>query len=326
MPRRTALRLLAGSAGLPLLGCQPSSSEGSTQAASDETTKSMPDTTRAMPQKGEMRRRAIPSSGEMLPVVGLGTWQQFDVGEAESKRTPLKKVLRQMVELGGSVVDSSPMYGRAERVVGELSAELGLTDEIFAATKVWTRGKQDGIRQMKSSIEKMNSRPMDLMQVHNLMDWQTHLETLRTWKEEERIRYTGVTHYVTSAFDELASVITETGVDFVQLPYSIRTRQAEERLLPLAADNDTAVLVNQPYEGGRLFGAVGDRELPSWAQSFAETWGQFFLKFILARPEVTCVIPGTSDPEHLHDNMRAGYGALPDVDTRRRMAEYVDQL
>jgi diketogulonate reductase-like aldo/keto reductase len=273
-----------------------------------------------------MRRREIPSSGEMLPVVGLGTWQQFDVGSSEEARAPLKNVLRTMVDLGGSVVDSSPMYGRAERVVGALSAELGLTDEIFAATKVWTRGQEDGVDQMKASMEKMRHRPMDLMQVHNLVDWQAHLKTLRRWKEEGRVRYTGVTHYRTGAFNELARVIRTTDIDFVQLPYSIQTRQAEERLLPLAADNGVTVIVNRPYEGGALFGAVEEEPLPEWAQSFANGWDQFFLKLILSRPEVTCVIPGTSDPEHCRDNMRAGYGPLPDEATRRRMVQHFEQL
>jgi len=272
-----------------------------------------------------MRRRAIPSSGEKLPVVGLGTWQQFDVGSSETARAPLKEVLRTLVALGGSVVDASPMYGRAEAVMGALSDALGLTDEIFAATKVWTRGRKDGIRQMEASMEKMRHRPMDLIQVHNLVDWQTHLDTLRDWRAEGRVRYTGVTHHRIAAFDQLARVIRTTDIDFVQLPYSLRTRRAEEQLLPLAAENDVAVIVNRPYEGGALFRAVDGIPLPEWARSFVDGWDQFFLKFILSRPEVTCVIPGTSDPEHCHSNMRAGYGPLPDEDTRRRMVRYFEQ-
>ena len=273
-----------------------------------------------------MRRRAIPSTGTPLPVVGLGTWQQFDVGTSPEARAPLKEVLRLMMKLGGRVVDSSPMYGRAEQTVGTLASELGIAEALFMATKVWTRGKQAGIQQMNASMDKMQSRPIDLMQVHNLMDWQTHLETLRQWKQEGRVRYTGVTHYRTGAFDELARIIESTNIDFVQLPYSIRTREAAERLLPLAAEHGVAVLVNSPYEGGALFGQVKGRGLPAWAQTFADSWGQFFLKFILGRPEVTCVIPGTSDPEHLRDNMGAGYGPLPDASTRQRMVEYMQQL
>lgn len=274
-----------------------------------------------------IRTRPIPSSGEPLPCVGLGTWQQFDVGPDDPSMSGLKEVLRRLVALGGSVVDSSPMYGRAETVVGQLSAELELTDEIFGATKVWTRGRQDGIDQMERSLNRMHQRPMDLMQVHNLVDWQTHLDTLQTWKQEGRVRYVGVTHYTTGAFDRLASVIEERTIDFVQLPYSIATRHAERRLLPLAAENGVAVLVNRPFEGGALFGRVEDASLPEWVSEFdCESWAQFFLKFILGHPAVTCVIPGTSDPDHLRDNVRAGYGQLPDDETRTRMYETLQSL
>ena len=269
----------------------------------------------------EIRTRPIPASGEPLPCVGLGTWQQFDVGpNATEERAALKEVLRHLVDLGGSVVDSSPMYGRAEQVVGELSTDLGLADEIFGATKVWTRGKADGIRQMERSMDRMHQRPMDLMQVHNLVDWQTHLDTLQGWKAEGKVRYVGVTHYTLGAFDDLATIIEDRDIDFVQLPYSIRTTRAEERLLPLAAENEVGVIVNEPFEGGSLFGRVENASLPDWAADFdCESWAQFFLKYILGHEAVTCVIPGTSDPEHLRDNVRAGYGRLPDDDTRERM-------
>ena len=324
--RREALRLLtAASAGAVLGG--PWMAGNPASAAPDHNESPVPASTSAdIAASDTMRRREIPSSGEMLPVVGLGTWQQFDVGTSEEARAPLKNVLRTLVDLGGSVVDSSPMYGRAEQVVGELSAELDLTGELFSATKVWTRGREDGIRQMETSMEKMRHRPMDLMQVHNLIDWETHLETLRDWKKEDRVRHTGVTHYRTGAFDELARVIRTTDIDFVQLPYSIQTRRAEERLLPLAAENGVAVIVNTPYEGGTLFRAVEGEPLPEWAQEFVDGWDQFFLKFILSRPEVTCVIPGTSDPAHCRSNMRAGYGPLPDDETRERMAQHFEQI
>lgn len=329
MTRREMIQtLLAAGAGsvvggsMLLSGCRSSESEAASGEAAGEAAPaaSAPDTTDSSPQE-TMRRREIPGTGEMLPVVGLGTWQQFDVGSDPSRRDPLKKVLQALIDAGGSVVDSSPMYGRAEAVVGELSRDLGITDQIFGATKVWTRGRSDGISQMEASIEKMNQAPMDLMQVHNLVDWRTHLDTLSEWKAEGRVRYTGVTHYVRSAFDDLAQVIRKRDVDFVQLPYSIRNRAAEDRLLPLAAENDVAVIVNQPYEGGSLFRAVGERPIPEWATSFADSWGQFFLKFILSHPAVTCVIPGTSDPEHMRDNAAAGTGPLPDTDTRERMAQ-----
>ena len=276
----------------------------------------------------EIRTRPIPSSGEPLPCVGLGTWQQFDVGPNDGDaRTDLKEVLRRLVDLGASVVDSSPMYGRSEQVVGKLSTELGLTDKIFGATKVWTRGRQDGIRQMERSMDRMNQRPMDLMQVHNLVDWQTHLDTLQSWKAEGKVRYIGVTHYTLGAFDDLAAIITSRDIDFVQLPYSIQTTRAEKRLLPLAAENDVGVLVNEPFEGGALFGRVENASLPDWASNFdCESWAQFFLKYILGHEAVTCVIPGTSDPEHLRDNVRAAYGRLPDDDTRERMRKVLQQL
>jgi Aldo/keto reductases, related to diketogulonate reductase len=287
-----------------------------------------PLTSAGAPSPEEIRTRPIPSSGEPLPCVGLGTWQQFDVvPNATEKRTALKKVLRQLVDLGGSVVDSSPMYGRAEQVVGTLSAELGLTGDIFGATKVWTRGREDGMRQMESSMDRMHQQPMGLMQVHNLVDWQTHLDTLQSWKEEGTVRYVGVTHYTLGAFDDLASIIKNRDVDFVQLPYSIETTRAEERLLPLAAANDVGVLVNGPFEGGSLFGRVEGESLPDWAASFdCESWAQFFLKYILGHEAVTCVIPGTSDPNHLRDNVRAGYGRLPDDDTRERMRTTLQRL
>jgi diketogulonate reductase-like aldo/keto reductase len=212
-------------------------------------------------------------------------------------------------------------------VVGELSAELGLTDEIFGATKVWTSGRESGIEQMNRSMNRMNQRPMDLMQVHNLLDWRTHLDTLQEWKAQGKIRYTGVTHYVTSAFDELATVITDRNIDFVQLPYSIRTTQAERRLLPLAAEHDVGVIVNEPFEGGSLFARVDDEPLPDWAATFdCESWAQFFLKYLLGHEAVTCVIPGTSDPTHVTDNVRAAYGRLPDDDTRERMRQTLDRL
>jgi diketogulonate reductase-like aldo/keto reductase len=280
------------------------------------------------PAADEICTRRIPSSGEPLPCVGLGTWQQFDVGpSAKDERASLKEVLRRLVDLGGSVIDSSPMYGRSEQVVGELSAELGLTDAIFGATKVWTRGSQDGIQQMERSMDRMNQRPMDVMQVHNLVDWQTHLDTLQSWKVQGNVRYIGVTHYTLGAFDDLAAIIKSRDIDFVQLPYSIQTTRAEERLLPLATENEVGVIVNRPFEGGSLFGKLEDATLPDWASTVdCESWAQFFLKYILGHEAVTCVIPGTSNPEHLRDNVRAGYGRLPDDDTRKRMRETIRQL
>lgn len=283
--------------------------------------------TNLIKQDNTMRTRPIPSSGEQLPIVGLGTWIQFDVGNSEEDRKTLKKVLKLMAEEGGEVIDSSPMYGSSEQVVGDLTTELNIADQFFYATKVWTRGRQSGINQMEASMQKMRRETMDLMQVHNLLDWQTHLETLQSWKQEGRIRYTGITHHTVSEHSRLEEIARTRDIDFIQVNYSIRTRHAEQSLLDTARANDVAVIINEPYEGGSLFQAVGDRELPGWAADYdISSWGQFFLKYILSHPAVTCVIPGTSDPEHLVDNMGAGYGRLPDEAGRQMMVEYFEGM
>lgn len=270
-----------------------------------------------------LRRRQIPSSGESLPVVGLGTSRVFDVGSDEQERAPLAEVLRLMVEHGASVVDTSPMYGRAEGVIGDLSTAAGLRERLFVATKVWTRGREQGIAQMESSFRLLGVDHVDLMQVHNLVDWRTQLKTLRAWKEEGKVRYLGITHYRVDAFDELESLMRDEALDFVQLNFSIATPDAEQRLLPLAAERGIAVLVNRPYERGQTFARVRGKDLPGWAGEIGvSSWGQFFLKWVLAQPAVTCVIPGTSRPTHMLDNIQAGIGPLPDEDQRRRMREY----
>lgn len=274
-----------------------------------------------------MKTRPIPSSGEMLPIVGLGTWIQFDVGASEADREPLRKVLNLMVEQGGKVIDSSPMYGNAEKVVGDLTNDIGHSDHFFYATKVWTRGRDSGINQMNASMQKMGRETMDLIQVHNLLDWKTHLETLHEWKEEGKIRYTGVTHYTNASHDDLEEIVRNREIDFVQFNYSIRERHAEQSLLDAAKDNGVAVLINQPYGGGSLFQAVSGKSLPDWASGYdINSWGQFFLKYILSHQAVTCVIPGTSDPEHLVDNMGAGYGPMPDKQARKEMLSYFESL
>ncbi|MBI3989700.1 MAG: aldo/keto reductase [candidate division NC10 bacterium] len=274
-----------------------------------------------------MIKRSIPSTHEEVPAVGLGTSGTFDVGSRPDERAPLKDVLRRFVEMGGSVVDTSPMYGNAETVIGDLAAELGVQRSLFLATKVWTSGREEGIRQMGRSMDRLRTKRIDLMQVHNLVDWRTHLKTLREWKEAGKIRYLGITHYRIDAFDALERLMRTENLDFVQLNYSVETRDAEKRLLPLAADTGTAVLVNRPFEDGALFQKVRGKPLPPWAAEFeCESWGQFFLKYILSHPAVTCVIPATSNPKHLVDNMRAGLGRLPDAMTRRRMWEYMGHL
>jgi len=272
-------------------------------------------------------RRAIPRSGELLPVIGLGTWQTFDVGAAASARAPLREVLAEFVRLGGRVIDSSPMYGESERVAGDLAAELGVHDKLFLATKVWTRGRGAGIRQMNDSFRWLRTERIDLMQVHNLVDWHTHLATLRQWKEEGRVRYLGVTHYTESAYDDLERVLKSEQLDFVQLNYSIAEREADARMLPLAAERRVAVIVNRPFAKGGLFGKVRGAALPPWAAEFGCTsWAQFFLKFVVSHPAVTCAIPATSKVKHLIDNMGAGTGALPDVRTRERMVRVIEAL
>ena len=269
-------------------------------------------------------QRPIPASGETIPAVGLGTWRTFDVGASPAEREPLREVLRRFAALGGRVIDSSPMYGAAETVVGDLATDLGIHASLFLATKVWTTGREAGVTQMERSLQRLRTRRLDLMQVHNLVDWQTHLRTLREWKRAGRVRYLGVTHYTSSAYGELERVMRSERLDFVQLNYSLAEREAERRLLPLARDRGIAVLVNRPFVEGALFQRVRGQALPAWAADFdCESWAQFFLKWVLAHPAVTCVIPATSRPEHLADNMRAGQGALPDAATRERMAGLV---
>jgi aryl-alcohol dehydrogenase-like predicted oxidoreductase len=272
-----------------------------------------------------MIHRPIPRTSESLPVVGLGTWQTFDV--ADAARAPLRDVLREFARLGGTVVDSSPMYGRSESVVGDLAVELGLQKQLFIATKVWTSGADAGIRQMEESFRRLRVERLDLMQVHNLVDWRTQLRTLRAWKAQGRIRYIGVTHYTESAYGELERVLKSETLDFVQLNYSISERVAERRMLPLAADRGLAVLANRPLAQGALFGKVGGKPLPAWASEIGiESWAQFFLKYTLGHPAVTCAIPATSRVDHLRDNMRAGFGPLPDAATRERMARFIEGL
>ena len=267
-----------------------------------------------------MHRRKIPSNGEMLPVVGCGTWRTFDVGASPADRAPLADVLRTLFEASGSVIDTSPMYGAAEGVVGDLLAGAGARDKAFIATKVWTSGRAAWAEQMARSLQLLRTGHVELMQVHNLLDWRAHLPTLRAWRQEGRIRYLGVTHYTDSAHDELEAVLRAERWDFVQLNYAADDRAVERRLLPLAAERGTAVIVNQPFGGGGLLRRLSPRPLPAWAGEIGCTsWAQLLLKFVLAHPAVTCVVPGTSKPDHLRDNVRAGSGPLPDAAQLRRL-------
>jgi diketogulonate reductase-like aldo/keto reductase len=308
LTRREAARLIgAGATGL-LLPLGTSRAQTKTESAT-------------------MLTRAIPSSGEKLPVIGLGTWQTFDVDLTSDTRRQLEDVLSLFVKLGGRVIDSSPMYGHAEDVIGDLTATLGIREKLFLATKVWTRGKENGIRSMERSMVRLRTKRIDLMQVHNLLDAHIHLETLREWKEQRRIRYIGITHYESEAFGEVEKIMRNEKLDFVQINYSLMEREAEERILPLARERGIAVIVNRPFGGGDLFSRVRSKPLPEWATEFeCRSWAQFFLKWIVGHPAVTCAIPATAKPRHLEDNMQGGIGRLPDAKMRERMVEIASSL
>jgi aryl-alcohol dehydrogenase-like predicted oxidoreductase len=268
-----------------------------------------------------MSTRPIPSTQEALPVVGCGTWIGFDQrpGSDEHKRLP--GVLDALFAASGTVIDSSPMYGRSEETTGELLAASGQRDKAFLATKVWTSGREAGIAQMEQSFTRLRTKQMDLMQVHNLVDWRTHLATLRGWKDKGRVRYIGITHYTASAYDEVEAVLRAEKLDFLQINYSLDAREAEQRLLPLAAERGVAVIVNLPFGGGGLLRRLRDRPLPAWANEIGCTsWAQVLLKFVLSHPAVTCTIPGTSRAEHMTDNAAAGAGTFPDAAFWRREA------
>ena len=271
--------------------------------------------------------RRVPKTGEEIPAIGLGTWQVFDVAGGAAELAQAKETLRTFASLGGRVVDSSPMYGSSESVTGQLAQELGVQSKLFVATKVWTSGRQAGIRQMEDSMRKLRVERLDLMQVHNLVDAQTHLATLRDWKKSGRVRYLGVTHYNAGGHAELERYIEPGDIDFVQLNYSLAEPQADRRLLRAAAETRTAVLVNRPFAEGAMFRRVKGKPLPDWAAAIGcASWAQFFLKWIVAHPAVTCAIPGTRNPKHVADNLGAAAGPLPDETMRRRMSEYFGSL
>ena len=308
LTRRQVAKLIGGAATGLLLPIGASRT-----AAADETT--------------AMLARAIPSSGEKLPVIGLGTWQTFDVGSSTAERAPLSQVLSLLVKSGGRVVDSSPMYGRSEEVIGDLAKASQLESKLFLATKVWTHGREAGIESMERSFARFKTGRIDLMQVHNLVDVGTHLQTMRDLWSQGRFRYIGVTHYNESAYPELEKVLRSEKLDFVQINYSIDEREADQTILPLAQDKGIAVMINRPFGGGDLFSRVRSKPLPEWATEFdCHSWAQFLLKWIIAHPAVTCAIPATNNPEHMQDNLAAGVGRLPDQKTRKRMVDYVGLL
>ena len=271
-----------------------------------------------------MNTRKIPATGEQLPVIGVGTWQTFDVGASPAERAPRAEVLKVLFEAGGSAIDSSPMYGRAEAVVGDLLAEAGTRNKAFLATKVWTHGRKEGIAQMEQSMKRLRTDKIDLMQIHNLVDWETHMPTLKAWKAEGRIRLMGITHYTESQHGALEAVLQLGGFDFVQVDYALDDRGVERRLLNFAHDNGVAVMINQPFGGGGLLKKLSGRPLPAWAKDIGCTsWAQILLKFVLAHPAVTCVIPGTSNPTHMRDNLQAGFGPYPDRTLIDRMTSEI---
>ena len=283
-------------------------------------------------QSNSIIKRPIPRSGELLPVVGIGTYDTFNVGPDVRKTAPeraeLKQVLQEFAALGGTVIDSSPMYDQAERVVGDLVGELGNRDKYFYATKVWISGRDAGIRQMNESFKLMRAgKVMDLMQIHNLLDLNTHTQTLKAWKSDGKIRYLGITHYHAGAHAELEKLIKSNTYDTAQFNYSLTEREAEARLLPACLDAGVAVIVNRPFAQAGLFSRVKGKPVPPWCAEFdCTSWAQFFLKYLLGHPAVTCVIPGTRRVSHLRDNMAAGTGRLPDVAQRKRMVEYFQSL
>ena len=284
--------------------------------------------TRVAPaQSREITRRVIPSSGEKIPVIGMGTWITFDIRQDAFAREGRREVLQNFFAHGGRLIDSSPMYGSAEEVLGDLLKAVSGSRQLFAATKVWTLGRRAGVRQMENSQRLWEVPRFDLMQVHNLLDWEDHLETLKAWKQEGRIRYIGMTTSHGRRHEELEKILQREKLDFVQFTYNLLDREVERRLLPLAAERGTAVIINRPFRGGSLFDEVRGAPLPSWASEFdCENWAQFFLKFVVSHPAVTCAIPATSNPDHMLENMGAGYGRIPDAGLRKRMAKFVMNL
>jgi len=270
-----------------------------------------------------MATRKVPSSAEEIPVIGMGSSDTFDVGEDGVQRAALQGVLRNLVGADGRVIDTSPMYGSAERVLGDLIDELGLGPKLWLATKVWTRGREAGAKQIEESFARLRTKRLDLLQIHNLLDWREHVPTLRALQAAGHVRYSGITHYRADAHAELERVLAAEKFDWLQVNYSLAEREAEDRLLPFCRDRGIAVMVNRPFADGALFARVRGRPLPEWAADLGcRSWGQFFLRYVISHPAVTCVIPATSKPQHMIDNAAAGLGPLPDEQQRHRMAEY----
>ena len=281
----------------------------------------------AAAERTGMLKRRIPSSGEDVPVIGMGSSNTFDVGDSAAELDGLRDVLRALVAGGGSVVDTSPMYGRSETVLGDLIAELRLRPELWLATKVWTRGRQAGAMQIAESMRRLRTERLELVQIHNLLDWREHLPTLRSLQQGGQVRYTGITHYRADAHAELERVLAAERFDWLQVNYSLAERDAGTRLLPFCRDRGIAVMVNRPFADGAMFDKVRGKPLPPWAADVGcASWAQFFLKFVASHPAVTSVIPATAKARHMQDNCAAGLGPMPDADQRARMVEYWNGL
>ena len=274
-----------------------------------------------------MLTRKVPSSGEAVPVIGMGSSNTFDAGPAAAELDPLRDVLRALVAGGASVIDTSPMYGRSETVLGDLIADLGLRPRLWLATKVWTRGREAGAAQIAESMRRLRTDKLELLQIHNLLDWREHLPTVRSLERAGKVRYSGITHYRADAHAELERVLTEERFDWLQVNYSLAEPAADARLLPFCRDKGIAVMANRPFADGEMFARVRGRPLPPWAAEFGcSSWAQFFLKYVVSHPAVTCVIPATSKPANMRDNVAAGIGPLPDAKQRARMRGYWDAL
>ena len=271
--------------------------------------------------------KAIPGTGERLPVIGMGSWLTFDVGANAMLRAERLEVLRAFFDGGGAAIDSSPMYGSSEEVIGYCLARIADKQALFSATKVWTLFQARGVRQMEASRRLWGADRFDLMQIHNMLDWQAHLETLVDWKARGRLRYIGITTSHGRRHPAIEKALAERPFDFVQFTYNILDRRAERRLLPLAAERGLAVIVNRPFRQGALFDYFERHPLPAWAREFdCANWAQFFLKFIVSHPAVTCAIPATTRVDHMRQNMGAATGRLPDPEMRARMIRYVEGL
>ena len=274
-------------------------------------------------------QKKIPSTGESIPIIGLGTARRYEEVKTDAEKIPLRETIRQFQALGGTVIDSSPSYGTAEAVVGELVEGLKIRDSLFLATKVSLRkgGRDEGVAQIEASFKKYRTNKIDLLAVHNLLDTDTQLKTIRELKAAGRVRYVGITTSFDNQYRDFEQVMRRETLDFVQVDYALDNRDAGDRLIPLAGDRGMAVMINLPFGRGRLFSAVQGKKLPEWAAEFdCASWAQFFLKYIVSHPAITCAVPGMARPEYAIDNLGAARGRLPDAAMRKRMEQFIDNV